>query len=92
LKEDWKKNQQIAFAAVMLARMSGDRSRDLEPDDRQRVIAKAYGVLRLFGIFTKRVTYVVDRDRRIAGVFHHELSARKHLDDLEALLASRGAA
>jgi hypothetical protein len=40
LKEDWKKNQQIAFAAVMLARMSGDRSRDLEPDDRQRVIAK----------------------------------------------------
>lgn len=40
LKEDWKKNQQIAFAAVMLARMSGDRSRDLEPEDRQRVIVK----------------------------------------------------
>ncbi|WP_020680209.1 Hsp70 family protein [Marinobacterium rhizophilum] len=40
LKEDWKKNQQIAFAAVMLARMSGDRSRDLEPDERTRVITK----------------------------------------------------
>jgi peroxiredoxin Q/BCP len=60
--------------------------------DSDKKIAKAYGVLRLFGIFTKRVTYVVDRDRRIAGVFHHELSARKHLDDLEALLARRGAA
>lgn len=40
LKEDWKKNQQIAFAAVMLARMSGDRSRDLEPEERTRVITK----------------------------------------------------
>jgi molecular chaperone DnaK (HSP70) len=40
LKEDWKKNQQIAFAAVMLSRMSGDRSRDLEPQERDRVIAK----------------------------------------------------
>ncbi|MFC6671871.1 hypothetical protein [Marinobacterium aestuariivivens] len=40
LKEDWKKNQQIAFAAVMLSRLSGDRSRDLEPEDRDRVIVK----------------------------------------------------
>ncbi|NVK41053.1 MAG: hsp70 family protein [Oceanospirillaceae bacterium] len=40
LAQDWKKNQQIAFAAVMLARMSGDRSRDLDAGDRDRVIAK----------------------------------------------------
>ncbi len=40
LKEDWKKSPQIAFAAVMLARLSGDRSRDLEPAQRDKVIAK----------------------------------------------------
>ncbi|GGO81651.1 molecular chaperone DnaK [Marinobacterium nitratireducens] len=40
LAQDWKKNQQIAFAAVMLARMSGDRSLDLEAADRNKVIAK----------------------------------------------------
>ena len=59
--------------------------------DGDKRIAKAYGVLRLFGILTKRVTFVIDHARTIAGVFHHELSARKHLDDLEALLARRGA-
>ncbi len=40
MKEDWKKNQNAAFAAVMLARMSGDRMRDLEPADRQPLADK----------------------------------------------------
>jgi hypothetical protein len=46
LRQDWKKVQPAAFAATMLARMSGDRERDLEEDGRERIakqlrIAKA---------------------------------------------------
>lgn len=40
LKEDWKKNPNAAFAAVMLARMSGDRARDIDDAMRQQVIEK----------------------------------------------------
>ena len=37
---DWKKNSQIAFAVVLIARMSGDRSRDIDADWRQKIVAK----------------------------------------------------
>jgi len=40
LKVDWKKNQQAAFAAVLMTRMSGDRSRDIDDDWRKKVISK----------------------------------------------------
>ena len=40
LKVDWKKNKQAAFAAVLMTRMSGDRSRDLDGDWRNKVIDK----------------------------------------------------
>lgn len=39
-KQDWRKNQNAAFAAVMLARVSGDRSRDLEPALRNDIAAQ----------------------------------------------------
>lgn len=55
--------------------------------DVDRSISKAYGVLRLFGVFTKRVTFVIDRDGILRGIFRHELSAGKHVDDVAALLA-----
>ncbi|MFT6924641.1 MAG: molecular chaperone DnaK (HSP70) [Psychromonas sp.] len=32
LSIDWKKNPQVAFAVVLMSRMSGDRSRDLDGD------------------------------------------------------------
>jgi hypothetical protein len=35
---DWKHNREAAFAATLLARMSGDRERDLGPELRQRVV------------------------------------------------------
>jgi peroxiredoxin Q/BCP len=47
---------------------------------------KAYDVNRWLLGFAKRVTYVIGRDRRILGVFHHELSAQKHVDDVIRLL------
>jgi len=40
LKADWKKNPNQAFAAVMLARMSGDRTRDLDDEYRRAIIDK----------------------------------------------------
>lgn len=38
IKQDWKKNPVAAFAATMLARMSGDRERDIPPVLREQVV------------------------------------------------------
>jgi molecular chaperone DnaK (HSP70) len=38
LEVDWKKHETAAFAAVLIARYSGDRERDVDADRRQRVI------------------------------------------------------
>jgi peroxiredoxin Q/BCP len=54
--------------------------------DPDRTVSKAYDVLQPFGIFTKRVTYVIDREQRIRGVFHHELAVGKHVDRVRQLL------
>jgi molecular chaperone DnaK (HSP70) len=40
LKLDWKKNPQSAFAVVLMVRMSGDRSRDIDPDWRSKIVEK----------------------------------------------------
>lgn len=40
LSQDWRKQQHIAFAAVMMSRMSGDRTRDISEDIRQQVLVK----------------------------------------------------
>lgn len=55
--------------------------------DVSRRIARDYDALRWMGLIAKRVTYVIAPDRRILGVFHHETSATRHLDDVRALLA-----
>ncbi|SFG83852.1 Hsp70 family protein [Neptunomonas qingdaonensis] len=39
LKKDWNKQPQAAFATVVMARVSGDRSRDLEPELRQSIVS-----------------------------------------------------
>ncbi|MFI3181358.1 MAG: Hsp70 family protein [Methylococcales bacterium] len=40
LDEDWKKTPQISFAATLMARMSGDRARDIGDKMRVRVLEK----------------------------------------------------
>jgi molecular chaperone DnaK (HSP70) len=40
LKADWKKEQYIAFSAVLISRMSGDRARDIDEAWRQKIIKK----------------------------------------------------
>ena len=37
---DWKRDEGAAAAAANLARLSGDRARDLPPDARERVVAR----------------------------------------------------
>jgi peroxiredoxin Q/BCP len=51
-------------------------------------IARAYGVNRPLGLFTKRVTFVIAADGVVRGVFHHELSAERHLEDVRNALAA----
>jgi len=50
--------------------------------DMDQTVCSAYDVLGLFGINTRRVTYVVGRDRRIAGVAKATIRLQTH----EALL------
>ena len=50
--------------------------------DPDKTMARSYEAIARFRPGTKRVTYVIGTDRRIRGVFHHELRARKHVDDV----------
>src|SRR5260221_4720681 len=56
-----------------------------DPDTK---IQKAYEARHLLGLATRRVTYVIDQNKKIRGVFHHELSAKKHLSAVKEVLAS----
>lgn len=58
--------------------------------DPDKSIARAFGVLRLetFNLFTKRATFVIDREGIIRAVLHHELSAQKHVDGVRRALAA----
>jgi hypothetical protein len=40
LSEDWKKSPHAGFAATLIARMSGDRARDIDESVRLQIIAK----------------------------------------------------
>lgn len=59
--------------------------------DEAGLIAKAYHADRWFFGLTKRMTYVIAENREILGVFHHELSAAKHVSDVRKLLAGASA-
>jgi peroxiredoxin Q/BCP len=56
--------------------------------DQDRAIAKAYDVVRFFGAFTQRVTFVIDEQGIVRGVFRHELSAEKHIEDVQRCLST----
>lgn len=56
--------------------------------DPERRIIKPYGAVMPILGRTLRVTYVIGRDRRVLGAFHHELSAAKHLSDVKGVLES----
>jgi peroxiredoxin Q/BCP len=56
--------------------------------DPEKALQKAFGARQLLGLLAKRVTYVIDRNKTVRGVFHHELSAEKHLDAVRKVLKS----
>lgn len=70
MKADWKKNPNQAFAAVLLARMSGDRARDLDEKHRQAIVDKLTA-MKAPPIWIEMVTEVKQLDetetRRIFG-------------------------
>jgi thioredoxin-dependent peroxiredoxin len=57
-------------------------------------MASAYGTKRLGGLISlqKRLTYVIDAEGIIRGIFHHELDIGAHVDDVRRCLASIAAA
>jgi peroxiredoxin Q/BCP len=61
--------------------------------DPKRDLAKKYaatGLIRdLIGL-VKRITYLIDKRGRIAGAFHSELSAEKHLSAVRDTLGTLG--
>ncbi|AKF10065.1 peroxiredoxin [Sandaracinus amylolyticus] len=50
--------------------------------DEDRSISRAYDVFFPILPLAHRVTYVIDRDGVIAGVFNHEFQVIKHLDEV----------
>lgn len=58
--------------------------------DPDRTLAKAYGIVRPLGLGARRVTFVIGRDGKVRGLFHHELSMSRHVTDVKALLARMG--
>jgi len=56
--------------------------------DPERRLAKAFGVLRLWGLlpFTRRVTFVVDAGGTVRKVITSELNASRHVDEAIAAL------
>lgn len=49
-------------------------------------ISRAYQTDRWLLNLSKRITYVIDVNRKILGAFQHELSAEKHLEDVKRTL------
>lgn len=47
---------------------------------------KAFGVSVRLGLFTKRVTFMVDKEGKIIHTFHSELFAQKHVDEAIKIL------
>ena len=56
--------------------------------DSGRALSRLYGAVRWGGPWprAKRVTYVIDREGIMRGVFHHELRYTKHVADVLSLL------
>ncbi len=54
--------------------------------DADKALASAYDVVGFFRLFPKRVTFVVGPERKLLGVFHHELSMGAHVKNVREAL------
>ncbi|WP_118178806.1 Hsp70 family protein [Paraburkholderia phosphatilytica] len=81
LELDWKKVEPAAFAAVQLARLTGDRSRDL-PDDAREAVAKRLATLGAAPVWITMLREVVELEAADSGrVFGESLPAGLKLID-----------
>lgn len=55
--------------------------------DHEKTISKTYGVLRLTGTSTERVTFIIDKEGRIAKIFPH-VRVDGHSDEVLAAIKS----
>ncbi|MBX3188073.1 MAG: peroxiredoxin [Labilithrix sp.] len=61
--------------------------------DKNKDLAKAYGATSLLRDILgkmKRMTFVIGKDSKIAGIFEGELSASKHVEGVRELIAKLG--
>jgi peroxiredoxin Q/BCP len=58
--------------------------------DPDRVVAKQLGAKRPGPIMNRRVTFVIDTDRRVLAVISSEMNMEKHADEALEVLRSRG--
>ena len=62
LASDWKKIEPAAFAATQIARLTGDRARDLAPELRQAVLARL-AAINASATWSTQLTTVVELDK-----------------------------
>lgn len=54
--------------------------------DPSRDLSRRFEVVRPLGLGANRVTYVIDRDGVVRGVYHHEISMSAHVRDVQAAI------
>jgi peroxiredoxin Q/BCP len=54
--------------------------------DADRQVSRAFGVLWPLVKINRRITVVLDRERIVRGVFHHELQIARHPEEVVELL------
>ncbi|MGB3616920.1 MAG: peroxiredoxin, partial [Catalinimonas sp.] len=54
--------------------------------DTKGAVSKQYGANIPFVNMTRRITYLLDADHRVAGVLENMFSARRHIDEMIAQL------
>ena len=57
--------------------------------DRDRAVAREFGVKRPGPLMNKRATFVIDTDRRVLAVITSEINMDKHADEALAVLRAR---
>jgi hypothetical protein len=66
LEMDWKKSESAGFAAAHLARLTGDRQRDLAPEQREKVVRRL-NAMRASPTWAAMVREVVQLDEAAQG-------------------------
>jgi peroxiredoxin len=78
--DDHEKQCRFAQAEKVKFPLIGDKGAEIQ---------SLYDVKRTILSSNRRVTYVVDEDGLVAGVFHHEFQVLRHMDDVRQFFEKR---